>query len=42
MWGLGSPSSPGLFIMLTVLSINFMGDALRDLLDSRETRSLSL
>ncbi|HIF09055.1 MAG TPA: ABC transporter permease [Sneathiellales bacterium] len=30
---------PGLFIMLTVLSINFVGDALRDVLDVRETRS---
>ncbi len=30
---------PGLFIMLTVLSINFMGDALRDLLDTRDTGS---
>lgn len=27
---------PGLAIMLTVLSINFMGDALRDILDVRE------
>lgn len=31
---------PGLFIMLTVLSINFVGDALRDLLDVRETKDL--
>jgi len=29
---------PGLAIMLTVLSINFLGDALRDALDVRETR----
>jgi peptide/nickel transport system permease protein len=29
---------PGLAIMLTVLSINFIGDALRDFLDVRETR----
>ena len=28
---------PGLAIMLTVLSINFLGDALRDMLDVRET-----
>ena len=28
---------PGLFIMITVLSINFLGDALRDILDVRET-----
>ena len=27
---------PGLFIMFTVLSINFLGDALRDVLDVRE------
>ncbi len=31
---------PGLFIMLTVLSINFVGDALRDLLDVRETKDV--
>lgn len=31
---------PGLFIMITVLSINFLGDALRDLLDVRETKGL--
>ncbi len=31
---------PGLFIMITVLSINFVGDALRDLLDVRETKDL--
>jgi peptide/nickel transport system permease protein len=31
---------PGLAIMLTVLSINFPGDALRDILDVRDqTRS---
>jgi peptide/nickel transport system permease protein len=29
---------PGLAIMLTVLSINFIGDALRDFLDVRETQ----
>ena len=29
---------PGLFIMLTVLSINFVGDALRDYLDVREVK----
>ncbi len=34
-WWLGF--FPGLFIMITVLSINFLGDALRDLLDVRET-----
>ncbi len=28
---------PGMAIMLTVLSINFLGDALRDALDVRET-----
>jgi peptide/nickel transport system permease protein len=27
---------PGLFISLTVLSINFMGDGLRDALDPRQ------
>lgn len=32
---------PGLFIMLTVLSINFLGDALRDLLDTRETNNIA-
>ncbi|CAE7782323.1 dppC [Symbiodinium necroappetens] len=34
-WWLGI--FPGLAIMLTVLSINFLGDALRDFLDVRET-----
>ncbi len=34
-WWLGV--YPGLFIMVTVLSINFVGDALRDILDVRET-----
>ena len=29
---------PGLFIMLTVLSINFVGDSLRDYLDVREVK----
>lgn len=31
---------PGLFIMLTVLSINFVGDALRDYLDVREVKEV--
>ena len=31
---------PGLFIMVTVLSINFLGDALRDVLDVRETKDV--
>ena len=35
-WWLGV--FPGLAIMLTVLSINFIGDALRDFLDVKETR----
>jgi peptide/nickel transport system permease protein len=35
-WWLGI--FPGMAIMLTVLSINFIGDALRDFLDVRETR----
>ena len=35
-WWLGI--FPGLAIMLTVLSINFIGDALRDFLDVREAR----
>jgi peptide/nickel transport system permease protein len=35
-WGLGI--YPGVAIMLTVLSINFIGDALRDFLDVREAR----
>lgn len=34
-WWLGV--YPGVFIMLTVLSINFLGDALRDALDVRES-----
>ena len=38
-WWLGV--YPGLAIMLTVLSINFLGDALRDILDVREGRDLS-
>ncbi len=33
-WWLGV--YPGLFIMVTVLSVNFLGDALRDILDVRE------
>ncbi len=37
-WWLGV--FPGIFIMVTVLSINFLGDALRDLLDVRETKDL--
>jgi peptide/nickel transport system permease protein len=37
-WWLGV--FPGLAIMLTVLSINFLGDALRDLLDVRESRDI--
>jgi len=35
-WWLGV--FPGLFIMITVLSINFLGDALRDMLDVREVK----
>ena len=38
-WWLGI--FPGLAIMLTVLSINFLGDALRDILDVRESRGNS-
>jgi peptide/nickel transport system permease protein len=38
-WWLGV--FPGVFIMITVLSINFLGDALRDLLDVRETKDLA-
>lgn len=38
-WWLGV--FPGLFIMITVLAINFLGDALRDILDVRETRDLA-
>jgi peptide/nickel transport system permease protein len=37
-WWLGV--FPGLAIMLTVLSINFIGDALRDYLDVREAREV--
>jgi peptide/nickel transport system permease protein len=32
---------PGLFILITVLSVNFMGDGLRDALDPRSSRSAS-
>jgi peptide/nickel transport system permease protein len=38
-WWLGI--FPGVAIMLTVLSINFIGDALRDFLDVRETKQPS-
>jgi peptide/nickel transport system permease protein len=38
-WWLGV--FPGLFIMITVLSINFLGDALRDLLDVREAKEFA-
>ena len=38
-WWLGI--FPGLAIMLTVLSINFLGDALRDILDVRESRDIA-
>jgi peptide/nickel transport system permease protein len=38
-WWLGV--FPGLFIMITVLAINFVGDALRDLLDVREAKDLA-
>jgi peptide/nickel transport system permease protein len=37
-WWLGV--FPGVAIMLTVLSINFVGDALRDVLDVRESRDI--
>jgi peptide/nickel transport system permease protein len=37
-WWLGV--FPGLFIMITVLSINFLGDAMRDLFDVRESKDL--
>ena len=37
-WWLGV--FPGLAIMLTVLSINVLGDALRDVLDVRASRDL--
>lgn len=39
-WWLGV--FPGLAIMITVLSVNFLGDALRDILDVRESKELSL
>lgn len=38
-WWLGV--FPGLFIMVAVLSVNFLGDALRDLLDVREFREIA-
>ena len=37
-WWLGV--FPGLAIMITVLSINFLGDALRDLMDVRESKDI--
>jgi len=37
-WWLGI--FPGLFIMMAVLSINFLGDALRDMLDVREVKDV--
>jgi len=39
-WWLGV--FPGVAIMITVLSVNFLGDALRDILDVREAKQLSL
>ncbi len=39
-WWLGV--FPGLAIMITVLSVNFLGDALRDILDVREGKEISL
>ncbi|MDA7947937.1 MAG: ABC transporter permease [Hyphomicrobiaceae bacterium] len=39
-WWLGV--FPGCFIMITVLSINFLGDALRDMLDVREVKSVGV
>jgi peptide/nickel transport system permease protein len=33
---------PGVAIMITVLSVNFLGDAMRDILDVREGKELSL
>ena len=38
-WWLGV--FPGVAIMITVLSINFLGDSLRDLLDVRESKDLT-
>ena len=38
-WWLGV--FPGLAIMITVLSVNFLGDALRDILDVREAKVLT-
>ena len=37
-WWLGV--FPGLAIMITVLSVNFLGDALRDLMDVRESKDI--
>ncbi len=39
-WWLGV--FPGVAIMITVLSVNFLGDAMRDILDVREAKELSL
>ena len=39
-WWLGV--FPGVAIMITVLSVNFLGDAMRDILDVREGKELSL
>ena len=37
-WWLGV--FPGVAIMITVLSVNFLGDALRDVLDVREAKDI--
>ncbi len=37
-WWLGV--FPGVFIMITVLSINFLGDAMRDVMDVKEVKAL--
>ena len=39
-WWLGV--FPGLAIMITVLSINFLGDALRDMMDVRESKDIAV
>jgi peptide/nickel transport system permease protein len=39
-WWLGV--FPGVAIMISVLSVNFLGDAMRDILDVREAKELSL
>ena len=40
--GRGCSTSPGLFIILIALTVNFIGDGLRDALDPRQTREQTM